>query len=65
MTAKKTVGARLIEGLTEFAEALKSGEPLETRLTGSDANRRSKRGERSVPPRRRPLVVRTTKNKTK
>src|SRR5258708_35722125 len=28
------VGSRIIEGLTEFAEALESGEPLETRLTG-------------------------------
>ena len=33
-TMKKTVGTRIIEGLTEFAEALESGEPLETRLTG-------------------------------
>src|SRR5258708_841709 len=34
MTAKKSVGTRLIEGLTEFAEGLESGEPLETQLTG-------------------------------
>jgi len=34
MTAKKSVGTRLIEGLTEFAEALESSEPLEMRLTG-------------------------------
>jgi putative transcriptional regulator len=33
MTIKKTVGSRIIEGLTEFAEALESGEPLEMRLT--------------------------------
>lgn len=34
MSAKKSVGTRIIEGLTEFAEALESGEPLEKRLTG-------------------------------
>jgi putative transcriptional regulator len=34
MKAKKSVGIRLIEGLTEFAEALESGESLELRLTG-------------------------------
>jgi putative transcriptional regulator len=34
MTAKKRVGARIIEGLTEFTEALESGAPLERVLTG-------------------------------
>jgi putative transcriptional regulator len=34
MTAKKSVGTRIIDGLTEFAEGLESGEPLENQLTG-------------------------------
>ena len=34
MTVKKTVGARIIEGLAEFTDALESGEPLSKRLHG-------------------------------
>ena len=33
-TNKKSIGAQLIESMTEFAAALESGEPLEKRLTG-------------------------------
>jgi hypothetical protein len=32
-TAKKSIGAELIEGLTEFRDVLRSGEPVERRLT--------------------------------
>ncbi len=32
--AKKSIGARLIESMTEFAEALESDKPLENTLTG-------------------------------
>jgi putative transcriptional regulator len=34
MTDKKRVGARIIDALSEFTEALESGEPLEGLLTG-------------------------------
>src|SRR5579872_5934797 len=34
MAVKKTVGARIIEGLTEFTEALESDKPVEDRLRG-------------------------------
>lgn len=31
---KKSIAAKIIEGLTEFAEALESGKPLETQFSG-------------------------------
>ena len=34
MTAKKSVGESLVEAMTEFTEALESGGPLDTKLTG-------------------------------
>ena len=34
MSRKKTVGEKLIEAMTEFTEALESGEPLSGKLTG-------------------------------
>jgi len=34
VNAKKTVGEKLIEAMTEFTQALESGEPLRGKLTG-------------------------------
>jgi len=55
MAVKKTVGARIIEGLTEFTEALESDKPVEDRLRGHSLS------IELTPSRYRPRDVRATR----